>query len=212
MREQSLLVSCPHCKTKYHIPPELLGQKTECPRCAKQFTMELAEKEQPERPGKASLPPRMTVPEPPPSRPSLVIVSCHSCGVKYEIPAEFLGDSAECSECGDIFTLTEDPENLSDNTEVIAAKAELDAVSGATPATGTQNYVWDCTGADGKTVPPGRYRIFVEGTLYWKSRVLYTANITLGKEPSTVRAMPQYSVKSSSHSSMLGTVSVACKP
>lgn len=126
MREQSLLVSCPHCKTKYHIPPELLGQKTECPRCAKQFTMELAEKEQPERPGKASLPPRMTVPEPPPSRPSLVIVSCHSCGVKYEIPAEFLGDSAECSECGDIFTLTEDPENLSDNTEVIAAKAELD--------------------------------------------------------------------------------------
>ena len=93
-----------------------------------------------------------------------------------------------------------------------AAKAELDAVSGATPATGTQNYVWDCTGADGKTVPPGRYRIFVEGTLYWKSRVLYTANITLGKEPSTVRAMPQYSVKSSSHSSMLGTVSVACMP
>lgn len=93
-----------------------------------------------------------------------------------------------------------------------AAKAELDAVSGATPATGTQNYVWDCTGADGKTAPPGRYRIFVEGTLYWKSRVLYTANITLGKEPSTVRAMPQYSVKSSSHSSMLGTVTVACKP
>ncbi len=127
MREQSLLVSCPHCKTKYHIPPELLGQKTECPRCTKQFTMELADEKQEEQPKQTVLPPRMNVQEPPPSRPSgLVIVSCRSCGAKYEIPDEFLGDSAECSECGDIFPLTEDPDSVSDNTEVIAAKAELD--------------------------------------------------------------------------------------
>ena len=125
MREQSLLVSCPHCKTKYHIPPELLGQKTECPRCTKQFTMELADEKQEEQPKQTVLPPRMNVQEPPPSRPSgLVIVSCRSCGAKYEIPDEFLGDSAECSECGDIFPLTEDPDSVSDNTEVIAAKAE----------------------------------------------------------------------------------------
>ena len=94
-----------------------------------------------------------------------------------------------------------------------AAKADLDAVSGATPATGTVTYTWDCTGADGKAVPAGKYRIFVEGTLRWKSRVLYTANLTLGGEkPLTVRALPQYSAKSDNHGNMLGMVSVTYTP
>ena len=94
-----------------------------------------------------------------------------------------------------------------------AAKADLDAVSGATPATGTMIYTWNCTDADGKAVPPGKYRIFVEGTLRWKSRVLYTANLTLGgKKPLTVRALPQYSAKSDNHGNMLGMVAVTYTP
>lgn len=52
-------------------------------------------------------------------------------------------------------------------------KTELDAVSGATPVSGTLTYTWDCKGKDGKIIAPGKYKIFVEGTLRWKSRVLY---------------------------------------
>ncbi len=91
-------------------------------------------------------------------------------------------------------------------------RTELDAVSGATPASGTLTYIWDCKGKDGGNVAPGKYKIFVEGTLRWKSRVLYTASITVGKNADSARAQPQYSVKSDSHSNMLGTVLVTYRP
>ena len=93
-----------------------------------------------------------------------------------------------------------------------APKADLDAVSGATPATGTQTYEWDCKDKNGKIVPPGKYIIFVEATLRWKSRVLYIANFTLGREKVSVRALPQYSVKSDNHENMIGIVSVSYTP
>ena len=124
MAETDLLVSCPHCKTQYHVSPDLIGQRAECPRCARQFTMAPLSDEplKPEAP-----PPEEVVPEQQSSRPpGSAIVSCVSCGVKYDVPVEFLGDSAECSECGELFTLAEDPEAVSDTTEVISAKAELD--------------------------------------------------------------------------------------
>ena len=124
MAETDLLVSCPHCKTQYHVSPDLLGQRAECPRCARQFTMAPLSDEplKPEAP-----PPEEVVPEQQSFRPpGSAIVSCVSCGVKYDVPVEFLGDSAECSECGELFTLAEDPEAVSDTTEVISAKAELD--------------------------------------------------------------------------------------
>ena len=127
MRETGILISCPHCKAQYHIPSDLIGQQAECPRCAKQFTMFPPGSQQPEEPKTKETLKRDEVPDLPPSRPpGSVIVSCHSCGVKFEVPVEFLGDSAECSECGDFFTLAEDPDVISDRTEVIAAKAELD--------------------------------------------------------------------------------------
>ncbi len=124
MAETDLLVSCPHCKTQYRVSPGLLGQRAECPRCARQFTM-LPLSDEPPKP--KTPPPEEIVPEQPCSRPpGSAIVSCASCGVKYEVPVEFLGDSAECSECGALFALAEDPEAVSDATEVISAKAELD--------------------------------------------------------------------------------------
>ena len=91
-------------------------------------------------------------------------------------------------------------------------KTELDAVSGATPVSGTLTYTWDCKGKDGKIIAPGKYKIFVEGTLRWKSRVLYTANITVGKNADTARAQPQYSVKSDNHGNMIGTVTATYTP
>lgn len=127
MREAALLVSCPHCNAQYHIPPDLIGENAECPRCGKEFTMlQVEEKEKDAE--KESLPPEKEVlpetPHGPP--PGIVFVSCTSCGVKFEVPEEFLGDTAECSECGDYFTLAADPNIGSDDTEIISARVALD--------------------------------------------------------------------------------------
>jgi hypothetical protein len=42
--------------------------------------------------------------------------------------------------------------------------------------------------------------------------VLYTANITVGKNADTTRAQPQYSVKSDNHGNMIGTVTATYTP
>ena len=54
---------------------------------------------------------------------------------------------------------------------------ELDAISGATPGTGARSFSWDMTDEEGNRVPDGVYNILVEGTLYWSSTVLYTAEL-----------------------------------
>jgi len=67
-------------------------------------------------------------------------------------------------------------------------QSEVDAVSGATPKTGEQTYLWDLTGLNGETVAPGDYKFFVEGTLRWKNYVLYSGVITVGDTSMTVQA------------------------
>jgi hypothetical protein len=71
-------------------------------------------------------------------------------------------------------------------------KSEADAVSGATPRAGALSYVWDLTGANGDAVPPGEYRFFVEGSLRWKNRVLYSGTVDIGGGSSTVPADAEY--------------------
>ena len=66
------------------------------------------------------------------------------------------------------------PEVLSQN--------ELDAISSATPSSGHLEYLWDLTDDQGNPVPEGFYRIRLEGTLFWESAVLYTAEIRTGEE------------------------------
>jgi len=69
---------------------------------------------------------------------------------------------------------------------------EVDAVSGATPSSGQLSYTWDLTDTNGTTAPPGDYIILVEGTLRWKNYVLYTGVITLGSDPVTIQATPEF--------------------
>lgn len=71
-------------------------------------------------------------------------------------------------------------------------RADLDAISGATPKPGVLNYVWDLKDANGETVAPGEYRFFVEGSLRWKNRVLYSGAFTVGDEASTVEASAEF--------------------
>ena len=77
--------------------------------------------------------------------------------------------------------------NLADMTNT-----EVDAVSGATPGTGAQSYIWDLTDLNGETVLQGKYIVFVEGTLRWKNYVLYSGVITIGSDPVIIQATPVF--------------------
>ena len=77
------------------------------------------------------------------------------------------------------------------------SSTEVDAVSGATPATGLQSYTWDLTDTYGNPVPQGKYILFVEGTLRWKNFVLYRGEITIGNEPVNIQFEPQFHYESS---------------
>ena len=49
----------------------------------------------------------------------------------------------------------------------------IDAFTGATPWNGTLHYVWDGKNNEGMPVSKGTYMVFIEGTLYWESRVVF---------------------------------------
>lgn len=72
------------------------------------------------------------------------------------------------------------------------AKAQIDAVSGATPKPGALQLVWDCTDAQGRRVPEGVYVYRVEGNLRWENTVLWTGRIRVGGKPDASNAEPRY--------------------
>ena len=85
---------------------------------------------------------------------------------------------------------------------------EVDAVSGATPATGAQSYIWDLTDLSGEIVLQGDYVIFVEGTLRWKNFVLYSGVISIGSEPVVVQVAPVFHFEESDRYAALTADSV----
>jgi hypothetical protein len=93
-----------------------------------------------------------------------------------------------------------------------SSPAELDAFTGATPRNGSVTYVWDCTDGKGNPVPAGTYRYCVEGSLYWKSNVLFNGNITVGKSAASSRAAPVYSSDDPAYRAMLQQVQASFTP
>ena len=61
------------------------------------------------------------------------------------------------------------PESMSDD--------QIDAISSATPSAGHLTYSWDLTDQNGNRVPDGIYTVYVEGTLYWESNVLFSTSL-----------------------------------
>ena len=100
--------------------------------------------------------------------------------------------------------------------------SDINAVSGATPRSGTQSYTWDLTDKDGEAVLPGEYNIIIEGTLRWKNRVVYTAMVETGETPAVVFAEAEYIYEASdrqaaftdesAENAMIGTVTVSFIP
>lgn len=92
-------------------------------------------------------------------------------------------------------------------------RADLDAVSGATPQTGNLTYTWDCTDQNGNPVSGGNYRFVVEGTLFWESGVLYSGIIAVDEnQKSTVAAVAEYSSEDAKNKNMIGAVTAVYIP
>lgn len=84
------------------------------------------------------------------------------------------------------------------------SSTQVDAITGATPRNGVLTYQWDGTNDKGRRVAPGRYKFFVEGTLYWKSRVIYSGELTWGsKEQTSIPIKTQYFNQSPTNKDMI---------
>ena len=84
--------------------------------------------------------------------------------------------------------------------------AQVDAVTGATPKTGTLTYTWDGTDSSGKAVPAGNYVLYLEGTLRWENQVLYRAPINFGKGAASAEVKVEYKGDAGADRSMIGDV------
>ena len=85
---------------------------------------------------------------------------------------------------------------------------EVDGVSGATPQNGNQTYTWDGRDDKGNLLAAGDYRVCIEGTMYWASRVFYQGTFTYGGASTKVKLTSTYSNDDSTNRDMLSNVSV----
>lgn len=84
------------------------------------------------------------------------------------------GGYSKRKECLPLWVKKANPETLSAN--------EIDAFTGATPRSGTLTYGWDGRDDKGILLPEGEYRFFIEGTLFWASRVLFSGTVQTGEK------------------------------
>lgn len=103
-------------------------------------------------------------------------------------------------------------------TWVKNAKAEamtdeqIDAVTGATPAqNGIQTFTWDFKDAEGKTVPAGDYKIFLEATLYNSSIILYSGSFSTKDKAGEIKLTSTLTQEDESHKNMITEVKASIK-
>ncbi len=103
-------------------------------------------------------------------------------------------------------------------TWVKAAKAEkqtdqqLDAFTGATPQTdGLQTFTWDFTDQQGKAVPKGTYKVFVEATLFGESDIIYSGSFSTKDKAGDITLTSQLAKPDENHKNMLTNVKAVLK-
>ena len=87
-------------------------------------------------------------------------------------------------------------------------KPQIDAVSAATPQTGTVTFTWDGTDSKGAALPTGDYVLVIEGTLRWENQVYYRVPISLGKGPMTPKVNVEYVGDAAAERAMIKDVKV----
>ena len=68
------------------------------------------------------------------------------------------------------------------------ARADVDAVAGVTPASGSLTYVWDLTDAQGNRVYAGEFRFIVESGFRWANRAVFSGVVDLSGGDAVVEA------------------------
>lgn len=90
--------------------------------------------------------------------------------------------------------------------------AQIDAISGATPAaSGVQTYSWDFKDSQGETVPAGNYKIYLEATLYNNSILLYSGTFSTNDNAKTVELTSTLTVEDEQHKDMITQVKAELK-
>ena len=103
-------------------------------------------------------------------------------------------------------------------TWVKAAKAEaqsdqqLDAFTGATPqADCIQTFTWDFTNQQGKAVPKGTYKVFVEATLFGESDIIYSGTFTTKDKAGEIALTSELAKPDEKHKDMVTNVKAVLK-
>lgn len=92
-----------------------------------------------------------------------------------------------------------------------ASQKEIDAISGPTPKSGTLMYIWDLTDESGQPVPSGKYRFYVEATVYKESRVLLSNIVDISGKDTTVNADPNYTTDLAKEEAIITDVTASWK-
>lgn len=89
---------------------------------------------------------------------------------------------------------------------------QLDAVTGATPqAGGVQTFTWNFTDQQGKTVPQGAYKVFVEATLYNNSDIIYTGTFSTKTKAGNIALTSKLTEPDEQHKDMVTNVKAVLK-
>jgi len=89
---------------------------------------------------------------------------------------------------------------------------QLDAITGATPqASGTQTFSWDFKDQQGKTVPKGTYKVFVEATLFNDSDIIYSGTFSTKDKAGDITLSSELTKPDERHKDMVTNVKATLK-
>lgn len=89
---------------------------------------------------------------------------------------------------------------------------QLDAFTGATPQVGgTQTFTWDFTDQQGKAVPQGIYKVFVEATLYQASDIIYSGSFSTKDKAGDIKLTSTLTEPDEKHKDMVTNVKVVLR-
>ena len=89
--------------------------------------------------------------------------------------------------------------------------AEIDGITGATPQSGRQTFVWDMKDAQGKKVPAGTYKVYVEATLFNESIVTYTGTFSTKGKAGAIKMAFSQTQPDEQHAGMIKAVEAVLK-
>lgn len=89
---------------------------------------------------------------------------------------------------------------------------QVDGITGATPKNGRLIYIWDGKNDVGKALPKGIYHFYVEGTCYWKSRILYVGSVEwMGENQPNIKIQQKRFHQSANNTDMITNVKAQYK-